>query len=247
MLETILSIAAPLVGGLLSSSSNSSAADTAANASLESARLQIEANERARKEFREAAARGIGAIRAGTGNYAATINPLLTPNPVALPTHRGLTAGQQIAHDDLMRDGRATLAASGLRGAGRAGVGTILDASRRFRANAADTNDRETRGEMRRAQGVADNARSGLAQVYAQEGGAIANTEIGAGNRIGESMTADGRAAGGAAADAGQYQAQATTANGNVWGDAIGALGSVIADASKNGNWDKYRATGGSI
>jgi hypothetical protein len=100
---------------------------------------------------------------------------------------------------------------------------------------------------MRRAQGVADNARTGLAQVYAQEGGAIADTEIGVGNRLGQSLTADGRAQGQAAATAGQIQGQATTANGDLWGNAIGALGSVLADGLKGQNWDKYRATSGGI
>jgi hypothetical protein len=138
MLGSILSIAAPIVGGLIGSRANKSAASTAANAQTQSAQMQIEANERARKEFQEAAQRGIGAIRAGTGNYAATINPLLTPNPVQLPMHRGLTPNQQIGRQDLLRQGQATLAASGLRGAGRAGVGTILDADRRYIASARD-------------------------------------------------------------------------------------------------------------
>lgn len=243
-LDGLLSVGAPLLGAWLGGNANQKAADTAANASLESTRLQIEANEKARQEYRDAAARGIAAIQAGTGNYASTINPLLTPNPVQLPMYRGLTPNQQIGREDLLRQGKATLAASGLRGAGRAGVGTILDADRRYIASAQDANDRESRGEMRRAQGVADNARAGLAQVYAQEGGAIANTEIGAGNNIGASLAADGRAAGQNAVAAGNAQAQATTANGDLWGGAIGALGSVIADGMKSQNWDKYSATG---
>lgn len=263
MLGTLISAAVPIIGGLLGSNANKQAAQQASNAAqeaaqiqadaqLRAAQMQIDANKEARQEYRQGADRGIAAIRAGTGRYAETISPLLTPNPVGLRTYRGLTDAQQIGRDDLIRQGRATLAASGLRGAGRAGVAAIMDQDRRYIANAVDQNDAENRQEQRRAQGSADSARRGLAQVYAQEGGAIANTEIGASNQIGQSITNDGRAVGTAAANAGNaqgsaiqnsgiYSAGATTANGQLWGDAIGALGSVIADQTK------YRPSNGSI
>jgi hypothetical protein len=249
MLSTLFQAAVPLVGAFIGSSGNRSAANTAANAQLAGVQAQIEASREARREFREGADRGIAAIRAGTGRYTETIAPLMTPNPVMLPTHRGLTANQQIGRQDLLRQGQATLAASGLRGAGRAGVGTILDADRRFIASAAEGNDRETRGEMRRAQSVADNARAGLAQVQAQEGGAIASTEVGVGNQMGASLAADGRATAAGTAQAGNYQAGATTANAQLWGDAIGGLGSVIANATRPGGGTKnlYTSTGSPI
>jgi hypothetical protein len=249
MLPMLIAAATPIIGAAISSRGNQRAADTAADAQLAGTQAQIAASREARQEFREAADRGIAAIRAGTGRYAETIAPLLTPNPVGLPVRRGLTPGQEIARSDLQREGRATLAASGLRGAGRAGVGTILDADRRFVAAAADANDRDTRGEVRRAQGAADDARSGLARIYAQEGSAIANTETGTGARVGESLASDGRAASAAAANSGIMQGQAITANSQLWGDAIGALGSVIASASRPGanSPNRWTATGSPV
>jgi hypothetical protein len=233
MLGTLISAAVPLVGAVIGSRGNQRAASTAADAQMAGTQAQIESNREARQEFRAAADRGIGAIRAGTARYADTIQPLLTPRPVMLPTHRGLTSNQQIAREDLRRDGQAALAASGLRGAGRGGVGVLLDADRRFVASAADANDREVRGEMRRAQGSADDAVSGLARVYAQEGGSIANTEIGAGNQMAQSLASDGRAQAAGMSNAGLMQGQAAAANAGLWGDAIGGLGSVVARAAK--------------
>ncbi len=241
-LDSIITVGASLLGSYMSSQANQEAADTASEGRLAATQATIAANKEARGEFREAANRGIGAIQAGTSRYAETVNPLLTPNPVGLRTYRGLTASQQIGREDLMRQGRATVAASGLRGAGRGGVAALLDSDRRFVANAADANDREQRGEMRRAQGSADSARTGLAQVYAQEGGSIANTEIGQGNNIASSLASDGRAQAAGLTSAADTQAQATTANGNLWGEAIGALGSVAANSVAK----RYEA-GGSI
>lgn len=238
MWAALIPAVATIAGSLLSSNANKKAADQATQAQADSTAAQIEANREARAEYRAAADRGVGAIRAGTQRYADTINPLLTPNPVGLEVYRGLTPAQQIGRQDMLRQGQAALAASGLRGAGRAGVGTILDADRRYVASAADKNDEDQRTEMRRAQGSADSARRGLASIYAQEGGSIANTEIGAGNRIGESVASDGTAAAQGARTSGLIQGQATTANGQIYGQAIGAIGSLVADATKYRNAD---------
>lgn len=224
-LGSILGSVAQIGGSILGFAGNQSAANAATSA-----------NAAARQATEEAKQRGIAAIKAGTEKYASTVAPQLQFNPVGLTTYRGLTQAQQIGLDDLRRNGRATLAASGLRGAGRAGVASILDAERRYIANAADRSDAEQRSAYRQEQGDVDRAQSGLAQIYAQEGGAIANTEIGAGNSLANSISADGR-----------INANATTANAALAGEAMGGLASLIADSAKSTNWDKYRTTSAGI
>lgn len=187
---SIIEGAASLGGALLGSRASSDAAQTAADASEKAARIYAQQMEAAREEFRRAAQRGIAELRPMRGSA-----DILTPS-------------QEIARDDLRRGGIATLAASGLRGAGRAGVGQVLDADRRFLADAYDRN---------RARG--DQAR-----------GAIANTEIGAGNQIGGTYGQQGAMAAQMAQNAGLYQAGSQLDQGQLWGGALGSIGSIIAD-----------------
>lgn len=236
-----------LGGTLLGSSANSAAANRSADATLQAAAINAEAAREARAEMEAAKQRGIAAIRAGTQGYTDTVAPLLQARPINLPTYRGLTDAQRIGREDLLRRGQTTLATSGLRGAGRAGVASIMDADRRYLASAIDRNDADRLTEARRAQGAADNARSGLAQIRAQEGGSIANTEIGQGNRMADSIQNQGTYTASANNQAGQTQAGADLANAGLWTDALGTLGSVIAGSIKESNRDRYASTGSMI
>lgn len=168
-----LNLAGNALGGLFASDGQEKAADIAGQTAL-----------RQEAELREAKKRGIAAIDQGTSDYASTIAPLLTERPIMLPTFQGLTAQQQIGHEDLLRDGRATLAASGLRGAGRAGVGAVMDQSRRYLAAAHGQNDAASLAARAAARGGADSARAGLAGVKANAGTAKANTELGVGSSL---------------------------------------------------------------
>lgn len=245
-LRGILGAGTQLLGTGLVTSANNQAAETAGNAAREAAAIQAAANlaaqdkalaaqKEARGEYRAAADRGIGYIDKGVADYGSTIAPLLTPAPVTLPTYRGLTTQQRLGEQDLLRSGNATLAASGLRGAGRAGVGALMDQDRRYIAAARDANDAQALTAKQHAQDVANTSRTGLAQVQAQAGGSKANTELLTGNQLGSSLqaggntaatlTADtGRTSGNAVNQAGQYAANAGTANA---GNMAGALGSV--------------------
>lgn len=262
---TVVRAATPIAGALMGTSANSSAARTQSQATSDAARIQAEALLRAQQmgidatreaqDRQEAAGqRGIAAIRAGTQGYADTIAPLLVERPISLPAYRGLTEAQQIGRADIRRNSLATLSASGLRGAGRAGVATVMDADRRYVANAVDQNDNRRIAAAQAARASADNARSGLASARAQEGGAIANTEIGQGNRMAETGLQGARTAadltgtiGGvnsqAALSQGQISAGSDIANAGLWGDALGTLGSVIAGYGKSANSDRYSAT----
>ncbi len=194
---TVARAATPIAGALMGVSANNSAAGTQANATSLAARLQadallqsqamgLQATREAMDRQEAAGQRGIAAIRAGTQSYADTVAPLLVERPISLPAYRGLTEAEQIGREDLRRNSLATLSASGLRGAGRAGVATVMDADRRYVANAVQNNDNRRIAAQQAARTSADNARTGLAQVRAQEGGSIANTEIGQGNRMAE-------------------------------------------------------------
>lgn len=223
-----------LIGGVANYFGAQAAADGAvdaakiqAKANLQATQQVLDANEKARLEMRAAATRGLGYIDTGTSQYADTIKPLLTPNPIMLPTYRGLTPGQQIGQNDLNRTIQASLASSGLRGAGRAGVAAGLDQNRRFIASAHDANDADARGEMRRAQGVADTSRSGLAGVYSGAGTNKANTEIGVGTQIGNNLSNTGTAVAGLTANSGAARAGAANASGQYYGNAILASGNL--------------------
>lgn len=252
-----------VVGGLANIFGASQAAAGAADAAkiqgqynLKATQQIIDANQKARDEMRAAATRGLGYIDTGTQRYADTIQPLLTPNPILLPTYRGLTAGQRIGQDDLNRNIQATLASSGLRGAGRAGVAAGLDQNRRFIAAAHDQNDADARGELRRAQGVADTSRSGLAGVYSGAGTNKANTEIGVGTQIGNNLsntgtavaglTANsGSAAGNAANAAGQYYGNATLATGRLAGQGLGSVFASGASPNAGGGMPQQQVDSG--
>jgi hypothetical protein len=243
-------IASTLGGALISSNANKNAAQTVANAqtaaaqdqanaNLQATQMEISDQDAARAQLQQSEQQGIGDIQGGLSSYTSTINPLLTPNPIVLPTNQGLTQQQQIGENDLLQNANATLAASGLRGAGRAGVGSVLDEDQRYQAAARTANDTDTRDELRRAQGVANTARTGLAGVQAQAGGSEANTAIGVGNSLASSEQQQGAITSGITQNTGTAQANAATATGNTNAASqlatgqltSSALGSITADA----------------
>ena len=213
-------------GALIGDRANRRAADTASEATIRAAEIEAEGARQAREAYEAAAQRGIAAIRQGTTGFEETIRPLMVPVS-------GLTPAQQIALEDQTRDDNATLAASGLRGAGRAGVAAVMDSRRRFTADALDDNRSRS-----------DAALSALANIRAQEGGAIASTEIGAGNQIGSTFTTAAQSGARGVRDAGMVGAQSQLASGRLTGEALGSLGSIIADEVKGirvGRYDNAR------
>lgn len=241
----IARVATPIVGAVMGANANLSAAGQQRDATAAATAAQLAALRESQALQREAAQRGIGAIRAGTTGYADTIAPLMVERPVMLPAYRGMTQADQIAREDIRRSALANLAASGLRGAGRAGIATVNDADRRFVADAAARDDNRRLSAMQTARASADSARRGLAGIRAQEGSAIANTEIGQGNRIADTAGTIGAVTAEGALSQGQIGAQQTVANAQLYGDALGTIGSVIADFGKRANTDRYSASGG--
>ncbi|MEY4299844.1 MAG: hypothetical protein RIR25_1080 [Verrucomicrobiota bacterium] len=230
------------------------AAQIQANAALQAAGIQAQSQAAARQQFADAAARGVANIDQGAGDYSRIIQPLLTPNPTLLPTYRGLTDAQELQLNDMRRSGMATLAASGLRGAGRAGIGALMDQERRFRAGAASGLDQQRLAAMQDAQRRADAARSGLASIGANTGTAKANIQIGQGNQAASSLQAQGNQQAAATQTAGNvtaagltdsagYTTDANLANtGNIAG-ALGAIGNLATNTGKTANLSRYAAT----
>lgn len=136
---------------------------------------------------------GIGALTTGRSRAVESLSPILAATAETYtPGFRlGLTPNQTIAREDLLRRARSVVAASGLRGAGRAGVGTILDSDRRFMAQAADTNDALNRDAEKTNLGLRatlnqrqDAARSAIAGAYTGEGQGIASIEGSRGTQL---------------------------------------------------------------
>lgn len=165
--------ATSLVGGLLSAAGNIGAGV-----------IKSDATNDAIGTLQKNAAQGEGFIDAGTGGYASTIQPLMTQQPIMLPLTRGLTQQQLLGEADLQRQNEAALDASGLRGAGRAGISSLEDSNNRYESSARAANDQQNLAAMQAAQGVQNQARTGLANTLAAAGTAKANTAIGTGSQI---------------------------------------------------------------
>lgn len=228
----VLRGAAALGGAFLGANANESAADAQIAAAREGQAQQLAFARESRDLQEQARQRGLSAIEAGTQRYAETTAPLRTERPIVLPTYRGLTTQQQIGLDDLRRDDNARLAATGMRGAGRAGIASVLDRDRRFMAGARAANDQDTLGARRQARSSADAATANLGQVYAQEGGAKANVEIGQGNQMAQSLRSDGTAAMQTANAIGGAQAGSDLGTGAIYQSAINSLGGIFAGAN---------------
>ena len=242
------------LAGQQRSDASTRAAQLSANASTQAAQIAADALARSQALMREATARGTDAINSGYDRFEQTMAPLTTARPIMLPTNRGLTDAEQIARGDIRRNALATLAATGLRGAGRAVSQTVMDADRRFVANATQTNDNRRLAAMQDASRRADSATASLATARQGRGQALANIEIGQGNRVAGTEGQIGATQGAGVQQAGAAMAQDAsnqgtiasgeiTANTMLGQDALGALGSVIADSMKSSNREKYSAT----
>lgn len=219
-----------LIGGIIGGLGNFFGAQASANGAKEAAKIQADAyteatnailaaQEKARLALEAAKARGLGYIDTGAGQYASTIDPLLTARPISQPVNRGLTAQQQLGLTDLRRGINASLSSSGQRGSGRGGVAAGLDAERRYLLSARGANDADAITEKRRAQSGADSARMSLATNQSDTGRVKANTELGTGSQVASSYQAGGTAQGNLLANTGQAYANAANSAGNTWGN----------------------------
>ena len=188
-------------------------------AQLGGAALAADANRSAAEEARAAAEAQAAAIREGNRLAQARYEQRRAESEPAMAYLRQvmatdpstLTPQQQRNFDDYMRGAGARLAASGLRGAGRAGVASVNEGAAQFKANAFGQN-----------QARSDSAARTLASDFQSVDNNLAGLD-----------RDTARATGDAAMRGGIYGANAGTANAGQWGSAIGALSTIFARDNK--------------
>jgi hypothetical protein len=226
-LGNVLSTGINLAGNLIAGGRAQEGYDNAATIAQQTSAAQLE-------ELKRAKAAGLGHLDTGAADYEATVAPLLAERPVLMPTYRGLTAQQQLGQQDLLRTGQAQLASSGLRGAGRAGVGTVLDSMGRYNAAARGATDAASLAAKAGARNSADAARTGLATIKANTGTAKANTELGVGSQNSAILGNSGQAQGNLATQSGNTAATMIGQTGQLVGNALQFQGGYNAGNSPN-------------
>jgi hypothetical protein len=155
-----------------------------------------------------------------------------------------LTMEQGRAVEDYRRGAASRLAASGLRGAGRAGVAAVNEGDAKLRGSMFTENQR--RGDAAKSdlmrygyQGTGQTA-SALNSLYANNATLSATNAQLQGNTAMDKSRADAAAqsTGGAALVAAQQ------ANGQSWGETMGGLSSVIASEMKDRNKSRWDPAG---
>ncbi len=199
----LISSAANVAGGFLAAQSADKARDDIRDASQEAVR-----------RGEAGAARGIDAIREGVATQEAFLRPTVT---TAVP---GVTdAAERLAIEDLTRTGRQNLAAAGLRGAGRSGVGLIQDDLRRLKIQQDEADEARLNA-----------VRETLGSIRAGEGRDIANIEIGEAARSGEALQRGATAAAPFGVSAGATRGQAII---DASTSALSQLGALAAEEEK--------------
>lgn len=208
-----------LVGPIIGAGSRFIGGRTAARAEREAAAITEAAK-----------ARGVAAIREGSGAAIETLRPMAELAPVGTSYFRrimaapadALTPSQQIGRADLMRTATNRLAASGLRGAGRSGQAVLADADQRFMAGAYDTNQRRIDDAARTIEGRGAQGVTGTANLQERMGTSIGNVEVGAGTQMANR-----------AAEAGFLEGTGQAQLGADIGGALGRLGGIFAEDVK--------------
>lgn len=226
---SLISAGSNLLGGLIGANATGNAISNVTGAS-DRARAQLEADKTA----------GLGFIDTGTAGATSLLTPQLTQAPVMLPRYRGLTTQQQIGEGDLLRNNQAMLAASGLRGAGRAGVASIMDADNRYQAGARAGNDAADLSALQTNQQARNQAASNLAQIDVGAGTAKANTEVGVGSNIASNIQSTGNTVGNLDLKAGGTLGSGVTAAGNSIAGGSGFGAGFNMGASPNAGGSMY-------
>ena len=153
-----------------------------------------------------------------------------------------LTPSQQLAMKDYREGAASRLAASGLRGAGRAGVAAVNEGDAKLRAQMYDTNQRRgdaaTTELARYGYNAAGSQATALNNFFSNNATLSATNAQLTGNTAMDKAKADAAAQGAA----GSALVGAQQANGQAWGETLGGLGSVIASELKDRNKSRWAA-----
>lgn len=177
---------------------NLEAAQMATQGVVDQANAIREGNQQAQERFDQ--------MRADAAPAQTYLRRQMVSNPA------DLTPNQKLQLEDLRRDTSASLAANGLRGAGRAQTAALRKVESDYLANAFDSNRNRS-----------DSAASKLANQYT-----TATTQSA------DLMAKTGRAIGDASNQSALYGANATTANSALRGQAIGDIASLARSELKD-------------
>jgi hypothetical protein len=188
---------AALGGAYLSSRANKDAAEEARKGAEANAAAIREGNRLAQSRYEEQRALSTPAV--------AYLQRVMAADPSVL------TPEQQRGMADYDRTAAARLAASGLRGAGRAGVAAVNEGRAGYMADLYGQNQRRSDAAAQRLSGGYFDANDNQAAIDRDTG----------------------RATGEAARSGGYLDANATTANAGQWGSAMGAIANLFAKENK--------------
>ena len=249
--DALIGAAGSIGGALLGSNANRDAADRVAQANREAAQINADAQREAAQRYGEYLDRAVAEAAAANQRAQGTLRGMASQSAPAVEYLRGvafsnpyeLTPQQQTAHADTLRQANANLARSGLRGAGRAGVATLNKADLDFRNSAYASN--RSRADSANSQLFQDNRRAMYGDVDVErDTGRTRADALGAQGRAQQNALQNiGTTTAGLTRDSGQTDASAGLANANLWGSAIGAIGSILADETKQrlGGYTNYK------
>lgn len=248
--DALLNIGGQLGGAFLSSNANQNAAETVANSNRDAANIYANAQREGLAAYREMVDKAIAEATAYNQRAQGTLRGMAAESQPAVDYLRGvafsnpydLTPQQRTAREGTMRSATATVAASGLRGAGRAGVAAINKAGQDFDNSAWASN--RSRADSANSQLFGENQTARLRDASLdQTTGATRASMMGAQGQAAMN-TADniGNYTANTTRDTGQTGANADLASANNWGSAIGALTSIFANEAKQrgGNYAQY-------
>ena len=186
-----------------------------AGATIGGAIIQGKAAKDASKDQQKAAQQQLEALARGDAASLALLQELVRVGRPGLRGLRGiagatpesLTGEQGTQLGDLRRDNRATLATSGGRGSGRAGLFAAMEAERRFRESSAAENQRRKDSASYALANIGGRAIAGQANVTGQ--GALNQSQV--------------------LGSIGQANAAGSLARGDMWSTILGGGADVVA------------------
>lgn len=249
-LPALLQVGGSLGGAFLGSNANQNAADTIAQSNRDAARINADAQEAGYQRYKalidqamaEATAYNNQAKQVYQGMADRSAPAVAQLQQTAFSNPYSLTPQQATAREGVIRDANARLAASGMRGAGRAGVATVNKAAQDFDNSAWASNRARADSATNTMFGANQSAQNNVASTDRQTGATRANMLAGAGTAANQASQNSGTYAANATTNTGQTEANSGIADANLWGGAIGALTNVIAQNQKNllGGYGQY-------
>jgi hypothetical protein len=249
-LDALLQVGGQIGGALLSSNANQKAADTVAQANERAAQIFTDAQAQGFDRYKALIDQAMGEATAYNERARGVYQGMADQSAPAVAQLRQtafsnpytLTPQQQTAREGVVRDANARLAASGLRGAGRAGVATVNKAAQDFDNSAWSSNRSRADAANNTLFGANQNAENNIAATDRQTGATRANMVAGAATAANQASQNTGAYTAGTTRETGQTEANSGTADANLWGGAIGALSNVIANNQKQlfGGYGQY-------